>query len=158
MVGVNLSVTPQASADGQIKLKLKPEVSSIFDWITDEQGNKQRPITTTRVAETEVQIKNGQTVVIGGLVKNKSITTTKKIPILSSLPFIGFLFTRTEVSREEGGPSEQTDLLIFITATIIEETDERLVAWKQHLITFLPRSFKLEARTEKEIVEELERK
>jgi len=145
MVGVNLAVTPQVSPDGRIKLKLKPEVSSISDWITDEEGNKQRPITSTRVAETEVQIKDGQTVVIGGLVKNKTITIVKKIPILGDIPILGLFFSRKEVSSEED-PNEQTDLLIFVTATIIKETKEPLIAWERHMITSPPRPFKLKVR------------
>ena len=148
MVGVNLEVTPQVSPDGRIKLKLKPEVSSIYDWITDEDGNKQRPITSTRVAETEVQIKDGQTVVIGGLIKNKEDTRIKKVPILGDIPFLGFLFTRKEVGTTEE-PREKTDLLIFVTARIIKDTNEPLLAWESNLITSPPRPFKLEMREPK---------
>ncbi|MFH1338954.1 MAG: secretin N-terminal domain-containing protein [Candidatus Omnitrophota bacterium] len=153
MVGVNLEVTPQVSPDGRIKLKLKPEVSSIFDWITDEDGNKQRPITSTRVAETEVQIKDSQTVVIGGLVKNKTLTTVKKVPILGDIPLLGFFFTRRELSSEED-PNEQTDLLIFVTATIIKDSDEPLVAWQRYMVTSPPRPFKLETRAVADIIKE----
>jgi len=156
MVGVNLEVTPQVSPDGRIKLKLKPEVSSITDWITDEAGNKQRPITSTRVAETEVQIKDGQTVVIGGLVKNKTLTTVTKIPILGDIPLLGLFFTRKEVSSEED-PNEQTDLLIFVTATIIKDSDEPLVAWQRYMVTSPPRPFKLGTRAVADIIKEAEK-
>ncbi|MFH1577962.1 MAG: secretin N-terminal domain-containing protein [Candidatus Omnitrophota bacterium] len=147
MVGVNLTVTPQVSPDNRIRLKLKPEVSSIFDWITDEDANKQRPITTTRVAETEVQIKDGQTVVIGGLIKDKTLIITKKVPILGDIPLLGLLFRRKEVSSAED-PNEQTDLLIFVTATIIKETDKPLIGWEHNLITAAQRPFKLEMRAD----------
>jgi len=68
-VGVNLEVTPQISPDGHIKLQLKPEVSNILSYIGS--GENQRPITSCRTAETEVVVRDGETVVIGGLVKEK---------------------------------------------------------------------------------------
>lgn len=146
MIGVNLEVIPQVNPQGYIRLKLKPEVSSVDEWLTVE-GEKQRPVTISRTAETEVQIKDGQTVVIGGLVKNKTTRAIKKIPILGDIPILGFFFTRKDVgSAEEEDPDEQTDLLIFVTATIIKETKEPLVAWEPRMITSPPRPFKLEAR------------
>jgi type IV pilus assembly protein PilQ len=152
MVGVNLEVTPQVSPDGRIKLKLKPEVSSIDRWLKIE-GEDVRPVTSTRVAETEVQIKDGQTVVIGGLIKNTEATRISKIPILGDIPLLGLLFTRKEISSESV-PTEQTDLLIFITATIIKETDEPLIAWERYMRTSPPRPFKLQTRTVTEIIKE----
>ncbi|MBU1871287.1 MAG: secretin and TonB N-terminal domain-containing protein [Candidatus Omnitrophica bacterium] len=144
IVGVNLEVTPQVSPDGYIRLKLKPEVSSIDRWIIVDD-EEQRPITITRTAETEVQIKNGQTVVIGGLVKNKTTSTVNKVPILGDIPILRLFFSRREVSTAED-PDEQTDLLIFVTATIIKDTDDPLIAWERNLITSPPKPFKLRIR------------
>ncbi len=118
-IGVQLEVTPQISPDGHIKLKLKPEVSSISDWMKIEGANA-APITSTRTAETEVQIRDGETVVIGGLVKEESLSVVKKIPILGDIPLLGLLFTRKEVGSTES-PTEKTDLLIFVTAHIIKD-------------------------------------
>ncbi|MBU0548911.1 MAG: type II and III secretion system protein, partial [Candidatus Omnitrophica bacterium] len=99
----------------------------------------------TRTAETEVQIKNGQTVVIGGLVKNKTTSTVNKVPILGDIPILRLFFSRREVSTAED-PDEQTDLLIFVTATIIKDTDDPLIAWERNLITSPPKPFKLGIR------------
>jgi type IV pilus assembly protein PilQ len=143
-IGVQLEVTPQISPAGYIRLKIKPEVSSIDRWLQVE-GYDAAPVTVTRTAESEVQIKDGQTVVIGGLVKEESFTKVSKIPILGDLPLIGLLFTRKEVSSTST-PTEKTDLLIFVTARIIKDTNEPLLAWESNLITSPPRPFKLEIR------------
>ncbi|TBR18287.1 hypothetical protein EPO66_01595 [bacterium] len=119
-VGVSLEVTPQISPDGHIKLKLKPEVSSLVGYASVREGVNEGPITTSRTAETEVQIRDGETIVIGGLVKDESLTTVKKIPILGSIPILGLLFTRKEIGTTEN-PTEKTDLLIFVTARIIKD-------------------------------------
>ncbi|MFC1592398.1 secretin N-terminal domain-containing protein [Candidatus Omnitrophota bacterium] len=150
MIGVNLEVTPQVNPQGYIRLKLKPEVSSIDEWLTVE-NEKQRPVTITRSAETEVQVKDGQTVIIGGLVKNKTTKSVKKIPILGDIPLIGMFFRRVDVgSAEEEDPDEQTDLLIFVTASILKETDQALIAHETHLITSAAKPFKLGIRANEE--------
>lgn len=145
-VGVSLEVTPQISPDGHIKLKLKPDVSSLMGYASTRNGVNEGPITSTRTAETEVLIKDGQTVVIGGLVKEDELVKVKKIPILGDIPIVGLLFTRREVSST-ANPTEKTDLLIFVTAKIIKEkAADKLVAWETNLITSPPRPFKLGMR------------
>lgn len=144
-VGVVLEVTPQVSPDGHIKLKLRPEVSSLVGYASTRDNVNEGPITSTRTVETEVQIKDGQTVVIGGLVKDESLTNVKKIPILGDLPIIGFLFTRKEVSST-ASPTEKTDLLIFVTARIINDSDDKLIARDSYVLSSSPRPFKLETR------------
>lgn len=144
-VGVELEVTPQISPDGHIKLRLKPAVSSITDFIKIE-GEDAAPITSTRTVDTEVLIKDGQTVVIGGLIKDESFTKVNKIPILGDIPIIGFFFTRKEVGSSSS-PTEKTDLLIFVTARIIKDTNEPLLAYESSLITAPARQFKLGLRT-----------
>ena len=144
-LGVLLEVTPQISPDGHIKLKLRPEVSSLIGYASTRNGVNEGPTTSTRTVETEVLIKDGQSVVIGGLVKNESMTKVNKVPILGDIPLIGFIFTRKEVGSDSS-PSEKTDLLIFVTARIIKDTNERLIARDSNLITAAPRPFKLEMR------------
>jgi type IV pilus assembly protein PilQ len=147
-VGINLEVTPQISPDGHIKLKLKPEVSNSVGSIGD--GINERPIIATRKAETEVQIRDGQTVVIGGLVKEKESRTEKKVPFLGDIPFLGKLFSRTELGTDEE-PQEKTDLLIFVTAHIIKDTADASVVPELAggNVAASGRSFKLEMRGNK---------
>ncbi|MDD5347970.1 MAG: secretin N-terminal domain-containing protein [Candidatus Omnitrophica bacterium] len=141
-VGVNLEVTPQISPDGHVKMKLKPEVSNIFDYIGE--GVNQRPIIQTRTAETEVQIKDGQTIVLGGLVKTKEFTSKTNVPGLSSIPFLGKLFSNTQKGTDEE-PDEQTDLLIFVTARIIKEGDSSTINKDNNFLS-KERPFKTEKR------------
>ena len=143
-VGVELEVTPQISPDGHIKLRLKPAVSSITDFIKIA-GEDAAPITSTRTVETEVLIQDGQTVVIGGLIKDESFTKINKIPILGDIPLIGFFFTRKEVGSSSN-PTEKTDLLIFVTARIIKDNNEPLLAYESNILTSMPHPFKLDAR------------
>lgn len=138
-VGVNLEVTPQISHDGHIKLKLKPEVSSLVGYASSRDGVNEGPITSTRTAETEVLLRDGQTAVIGGLVKEESLSSVKKIPILGDIPLIGLLFTRKEVGSSSS-PTEKTDLLIFVTARIIKDN----ASDKKEMVSQRP--FKLETR------------
>lgn len=90
-------------------------------------------------------MRDGQTVVIGGLVKEESFTITKKIPVLGDIPILGALFTRKEVGSTEN-PTEKTDLLIFVTARIIKESDAPLLANDSALVTSGRRPFKLDMR------------
>ena len=148
-VGVELEVTPQISPDGHIKLALKPEISSIVSTLKINEADA-NVITATRTVETEVMIRDGQTVVIGGLIKDDSFVKINKIPILGDIPLIGFLFTRKEVGSTSS-PTEKTDLLIFVTARIIKDTNEPLIAYETNLITAPPRPFKLDLRPFKQI-------
>ncbi len=144
-VGISLKVTPHVSPDGHIKLKLHPEVSSIIDWIGQSGDLNRRPVTSTRTAETEIQIRDGQTVVIGGLIKNNYSHMTKKVPFLGDLPLVGKLFTYNEKGTEEE-PTERVDLLIFVTAHILKDTDKPLIGNQRGVLTSEPKPFKMSLR------------
>ncbi len=118
-VGVSLEVTPQVSLDGHIKLKIKPTVSSTSSSFSGST-NQGPPDTLTRTVETEVQIIDGQTVVIGGMIKEATEKTVKKVPILGDIPLLGLLFTRKDIGTTSS-PTEKSDLLIFVTAHIIKD-------------------------------------
>jgi type II secretory pathway component GspD/PulD (secretin) len=143
-VGVSLQVLPQVSPDGHIRLKLTPEVSSLIGYASTRDGINEGPITSSRKVETEVQILDGQTVVIGGLVKDESLVTIKKIPVLGDIPLVGFAFRRKEVGTANN-PSEKTDLLIFVTARIIKDNNTLAAKAKADGIVSVPK-FKLKLR------------
>ncbi len=144
-IGVILEVTPQVSPDGHIKLKLKPNVSNLLGYASNRNGVNEGPITSTRTAETEVQIRDGQTVVIGGLVKDESLVVVNKIPILGDIPILGLLFTRKSVGST-GNPNTKSDLLIFVTASIIKDTNQPLIAYGSKIISEPVRQLKLDTR------------
>lgn len=109
-VGLTLQVTPQVNREGYVTLYVQPSysdlVSSGFDGTKD---------TTTRAASTLVRVKNGQTVVIGGLLTSRETDQTRKVPLLGDIPILGWLFTSRSTSKST------TDLVIFITPTILAE-------------------------------------
>ncbi|PIP20543.1 MAG: hypothetical protein COX40_04180 [Candidatus Omnitrophica bacterium CG23_combo_of_CG06-09_8_20_14_all_40_11] len=109
-VGIVLTVTPQIFENDKITLVLHPEVSAITGTLP---GEIPYPIISTREALTTVNIKNGDTLVLGGLITEKDIETLKKIPVLGSIPFFGALFRSREKTKE------RTELLVFITVNIV---------------------------------------
>lgn len=112
-IGTTLKVNPQINDDGYITLSIHPEVSSLLASL--DAG----PRITTREADTTVRIKEGETLVIGGLIKQSDNTSRDKIPILGDLPLIGFAFSRSQVDRE------QTELAVFITPRILFSREEQ---------------------------------
>jgi type II secretory pathway component GspD/PulD (secretin) len=118
-VGIILKVTPTINDDGTISLVLDPEVSEkTGDYgLTVQQGSTSIPYTVPiidkRVASTKVVIGNGQTLLIGGMIKDKIINGETKIPLLGDLPALGYLFKSKKTVRDK------TELLIFVSPTII---------------------------------------
>ncbi len=112
-VGIQLSVTPQINEDGFVSMKIKPEVSSVVRTLTTPSKN-QIPIVDTSIAETTVMVKDGTTVIIGGLRKNQKKFSNDQIPILGRIPLIGELF------RQRDKADELAELVVFITPHIME--------------------------------------
>jgi type II secretory pathway component GspD/PulD (secretin) len=111
-VGVKLYVTPSIGADGYISMKVRPEVSSVIQTYKTASGNT-IPIVETSETETTVLIKNGATIIIGGLMKEEKIKDVNQIPILGSIPVLGHLFKNTIEEKKK------TELAIFLTCRII---------------------------------------
>ena len=111
--GVNLDVTPKIGADDTITLKVAPSVSGLDFANGITISGFEVPALRTRRAETSVQVKNGETVVIGGLLQTDTSSTVKKIPILGDIPVLGHLFRSTSKEKAE------TELIIFVTPEIV---------------------------------------
>jgi len=108
-VGVKLKVTPHVTRDGMLRLHIMPEFGVIVS--TDAVTNV--PTIDTRKVDTITLVKDGQTVVIGGLRKKDVIQQTNKIPLLGDLPLLGMLF------RFEGEDTTNSEIVVFITPRII---------------------------------------
>ncbi len=115
-IGIQLNVVPQVSSEGYINMIVHPAITSTSDGV-GTTTTVYYPIIITREAETRVLMRDGETVVIGGLLKDIKSTSTIGIPVLSKIPFFGALFRRNTVD------TAKVDLLIFITAHIIKEGD-----------------------------------
>jgi len=149
-LGIELSVTPSVGANNEnITLLLIPEkseyvsdniryvqsidrLSKVYEYIIEsvDDDTKQAkaipvpmplPVFRRDRIETEVMVRSGETVVMGGLIRTTKQKVVEKVPVLGNIPLIGFLF-RNEIELEE-----QENLMIFVTATIISNTGEELV-------------------------------
>lgn len=113
-IGVILKVTPQVNGAGVIKLVLEPEVSQQNGSTTfGGAGGASIPIIATRKAKTQVSLKDGYTMGIGGLITSSINHGGTKVPLLGDIPLLGRLFSSKSVQ------DEATNLLIFITAKTV---------------------------------------
>src|ERR1035437_2506832 len=120
-IGTTLQVTPRISANDFIWLKVIPDVSSWFDTHSQTIGGQIYPadIFAPRHIETQVLIPNAHTLVMGGLVTDNPNAHYTKVPVLGDIPGLGWAF------RSENKTLDKGNLLIFITPTIVQETDFR---------------------------------
>ena len=126
-IGVELTVTPHINDDGFITLEIVPRVESIDRYITVD-GDQQRPVTNTRMAETTIRIKDGNTAVIGGLTQSTTTITETGLPGFMDLPLIGWFF------RNKTNNVDNSELIIFITPTIVDEDNEKLSDKEKELL------------------------
>ncbi len=115
-VGISLRVTPVINEDGFVLMRIRPEVSRIDHTVTTSDGNE-IPVVDTTSAETRVMVKDGNTIIIGGLIKDETTRDTQQIPVLGSIPYIGTLFKHV---REE---KEKSELVVFLTPHIIGQDE-----------------------------------
>ncbi len=111
--GIKLDVTPHITTkDNYISMNLKVEQSFLSGYTADTQ-----PIIDGRKAETNLLVKDGETIVIGGLRKKEDTLTVDKVPFLGDIPLFGVLF------RKKIRSVTDIDLLIFVTPRIVVDAD-----------------------------------
>ncbi len=109
-VGIKLEVTPQVNAQGDVKLFLKQEVSSVAGPVSSRSSDL---ILNKRQFETTLTVGDGQLLAIGGLLNDDERRTIERIPLLSDIPILGELFKSRSRSRSK------TNLMVFIRPTIL---------------------------------------
>ncbi|MFH0918174.1 MAG: secretin and TonB N-terminal domain-containing protein [Candidatus Omnitrophota bacterium] len=120
-IGIRLNVVPQISEEGYINMIIHPSITASSDSVIASSTagglttTTAYPIIDVREAQTQVFLKDGETIVIGGLLKDVKTKTKVGIPFLVNLPWVGKFFGKDEDNVEK------IDLLIFITARIINE-------------------------------------
>lgn len=114
-VGVVLAVTPQISSDGSVVLHIRPTVTDRTGEATFQDGATvfTAPVLDVREADVVVRAREGQVVVIGGLIQNKKNDAESKVPILGDLPAIGRLFRST--TQE----TRKTELVVLLSPTVM---------------------------------------
>lgn len=108
--GISLKVTPSVASDGMVTIQLMPEVS-------DATGTGQAglPINTVRRASTTVRVRDGETIIIGGMSFESSRNRTQKIPVLGDIPLIGQLFTSQRMEKRN------SEVVIMITPRVVPD-------------------------------------
>jgi general secretion pathway protein D len=117
-IGIILNVTPHINPDGLVVMDVGPEISSIDTSTTVPiSSTVNATVFTKRSAQTRVAIKDGQTIVIGGLMQDQKNSNVQQVPLLGDIPFLGELFKRTTTT------TSKTELLIFLTPHVAREPD-----------------------------------
>ena len=117
-VGITLRLTPQITEGDYVKLDIYQEISGIKGNESENILTTVGPTTTKRSTKTSVLVKDGRTVVIGGLMKEDDDESITKMPLLGDIPVLGWLFKSKHVSKNK------TNLLVFLTPHIVKEADD----------------------------------
>lgn len=112
-VGTRLQLVPTISSDGYVMLQVVQEINAAT---AEQQFNA--PVISTRSIDTKLLVKDGQTIVLGGLIDRQREASQSGIPVLSSLPVIGGLFGRARFDRR------QTELFLFLTPRVISRDED----------------------------------
>jgi pilus assembly protein CpaC len=112
--GVKVDFTPTVNPDGSIRLKLSPEVSTLDYGNAVTISGFTIPALSTRRAETEVEIQDGQSFVVSGLLDHRTTEIMSKVPGIGDLPVLGQLF------RSKNFNHSVTELVIIVTATVVD--------------------------------------
>lgn len=118
--GIALDVTPQISEEGKIILHVHPTISKVQDQqktisVAGAETNLPLAFSSIRESDSIITAENGQIVVIGGLIQNRSSDTNSSVPFLGDIPFIGELF------KQKGESSEKTELVILLRPTLTDQ-------------------------------------
>jgi len=111
--GLILKVTPRVRSNNLVVLEIEQIVEDVLTSMASE-----RPVTTKREIKTSITVEDGQTVILGGLMKEAEKSLRQRVPGLSYIPLIGNLFQRTVKQKEK------VDLMVFLTPYIVEEPGE----------------------------------
>lgn len=118
--GIALDVTPQISEEGKIILHVHPTISKVEDQqktisVSGSETNLPLALSSIRESDSVITAENGQIVVIGGLIQNRSSDKNSSVPFLGDLPFIGELF------KQKNEQSEKTELVILLRPTLTDQ-------------------------------------
>ena len=112
-VGIKLKITPHVIPGGRVRMALNPSIEAVID--KGPEGTEFTPTIARRQVETTVTVDDGKTIIIAGLTRQDELNSVIKVPVLGSIPLLGWLFRRTKTS------TERTDILIFVTPTIVSD-------------------------------------
>ncbi|MBU6412657.1 MAG: hypothetical protein KGS45_04230 [Planctomycetes bacterium] len=120
-VGIILDVTPSISSDGFVKMEIKPEISTVSNSVTPISADFQAPVINKRTVDTVVTVKDGQSVVIGGLIQSTEEKRKTKVPLLGDIPGVGMIF------RTSKNTTRKTELLMILTPRVVMGRDAKSI-------------------------------
>jgi general secretion pathway protein D len=126
-LGISLNVTPHINPDGLVTMLINPEIDTltaqtvVIQAATSTSPGLSEQVWGTRVATSQVAVRNGQTIVIGGMIQDQKTDTINKVPVLGDIPLLGYLFRHTVTDKKK------TEVLIFLTP-LVAMTPEDLKA------------------------------
>jgi MSHA biogenesis protein MshL len=123
-VGLFLDVTPNIAGDGIITMHIHPSISEIKGISTSPDKTGTKPIINVREVDTMVDIKSGQTVVIGGLIAERTNEVKRSVPLLGDIPYMGLLFSNFRQERK------RTELVIFLTPYVLDESSSEQIRYE----------------------------
>jgi type II secretory pathway component GspD/PulD (secretin) len=109
--GVQLKITPQVGEAGEVTVALQPEVSSVSEWRSTAAG--EFPVITTRNVQSKLRVKNGETIVVGGLLSDSKRENISRVPVLGYIPIVGMIFQNKTIEQAK------TEIVFMITPYII---------------------------------------
>jgi general secretion pathway protein D len=119
--GVLLDITPEISNDGSITLRINPSVSDVASLLsTDNSTRSMPPDLSRRQISSVVTVKDGSTIIMGGLINTKNDVTTNKVPLLGDIPGLGWLF------KSEGVTKKTEEMVIVIEPHIVRKDGSNL--------------------------------
>lgn len=112
-VGIVLTVTPHITSNGYVSLDVDQTANDLQGYTTFNA-----PIVNQREAETTVSVKDGQTIILGGMIRNQVTSTVNKVPLLGDIPILGELF------KSRSDDHNKTELLVFLTPRVVRDPAE----------------------------------
>ena len=114
-IGITLKVKPRLSSNNKVTLEIEAEIEDI---LPGSGSSADRPTTTKRKVVTNAIVNNGETIILGGLIKNAGGKSEVKVPILGDIPILGKLFTST------GDAESKINVVIYLTPYIVRKSDD----------------------------------
>lgn len=118
---VSLKITPWVTSSGEVTTKIRPE----FSQPVGEFNAETPPTINRRTLESTVRLKEGETIILGGLIREEKTVEHNKIPILGSIPLLGRLF------RSKSTNTEKSELVIYLTPHVFYGSENEAERWKQ---------------------------
>ncbi|MFZ4508333.1 MAG: secretin N-terminal domain-containing protein [Fimbriimonas sp.] len=112
-VGIVLTVTPRITANGYVTMDVNQTANDLQGYTTFNA-----PIVNQRQANTTVSVKDGETIILGGIIRSTVNSTVRKLPVLGDIPILGNLFKTTDKTKAK------TELLVFLTPRLVKSDED----------------------------------